>query len=100
MISRIHLSLPNAYKLMCFDKNINRNRDVEFLECDQLLVQLFGKLTLAIRASKLQNISNIPVNCCIECGLFPRSLMESTIAGAGYAGERRTLGSDDDYLGN
>ena len=53
---------------------------------------------LAIRASKLQNISNIPVNCCIECGLFPRSLMESTIAGAGFAGERRTLGSNDDYF--
>ena len=52
---------------------------------------------LAIRASKLQNISNIPVNCCIECGLFPRSLMESTIAGAGFAGERRKLGSKDDY---
>ena len=52
---------------------------------------------LAIRASKLQNSSNIPVNCCIECGLFPRSLMESTIAGAGFAGERRTLGSNDDY---
>ena len=52
---------------------------------------------LAIRTFKLQNISNIPVNCCIECGLFPRSLMESTIAGAGFAGERRTLGSNDDY---
>ena len=52
---------------------------------------------LAIRASKLQNSSNIPVNCCIECGLFPRSLMESTIAGAGFAGERRTLGSNDVY---
>ena len=34
MMSRIHLSLPNAYKLMCFDRNINGNRDVKFLECD------------------------------------------------------------------
>ena len=34
IISRIHLSLPNAYKLMCFDRNINGNRDVKFLECD------------------------------------------------------------------
>ena len=34
MMSKIHLSLPNAYKLMCFDRNINGNRDVKFLECD------------------------------------------------------------------
>ena len=34
IISRIHLSLPNAYKLMCFDRNINGNRDVKFLEFD------------------------------------------------------------------
>ena len=31
MISRIYLSLPNAYKLMYFDRNINGNRDVKFL---------------------------------------------------------------------
>ena len=31
LISRIHLILPNAHKLMCFDRNINRNRDVKFL---------------------------------------------------------------------
>ena len=31
IISRIHLSLPNAYKLMCFDRNINGNMDVKFL---------------------------------------------------------------------
>ena len=31
VISRIHLSLHNAYKLMCFDRNINGNRDVKFL---------------------------------------------------------------------
>jgi len=30
VISRIHLSLPNAYTLMCFDRNINGNRDVKF----------------------------------------------------------------------
>ena len=30
-MSRIHLSLPNAYTLMCFDRNINGNRDVKFL---------------------------------------------------------------------
>ena len=46
-MSRIHLSLTNAYKLMCFDRNINGNRDVKFLECDYLLVQRCLKLTLA-----------------------------------------------------
>ena len=35
-MSRTHLSLPNAYKLMCFDRNINGNKDVKFLECDYL----------------------------------------------------------------
>ena len=44
-MSRIHLSLPNAYKLMCFVRNINGNRDVKFLECDYLLVQQCVKLT-------------------------------------------------------
>ena len=31
MIYIIHLSLSNAYKLMCFDRNINGNKDVKFL---------------------------------------------------------------------
>ena len=46
IISRIQVSLPNAYKLMCFDRNIKGNRDVKFLECDYLLVQRCVKLTL------------------------------------------------------
>ena len=46
MISKIHLILPNAYKLVCFDRNINGNRDVEFLEWDYLLLQRCVKLTL------------------------------------------------------
>ena len=37
--------MPNAYKLVCFDRN-NGNRDVKFLECDYLLVQRCVKLTL------------------------------------------------------
>ena len=36
IISRIHLGLPNAYKLMSSDRNINGNKDVKFLECDYL----------------------------------------------------------------
>ena len=46
IISKIHLSLPNACKLMCFNRNINRNRAVKVLECDYLLVQCWVKLTL------------------------------------------------------
>ena len=44
IISRIHLILPNAYKVMCFDRNRNGNRYVKFLECDYLLVQ-WGRQT-------------------------------------------------------
>ena len=46
MISRIHLILPNAYKLMCFDRNINGNRDVKFLECDKWSLHWYENLTL------------------------------------------------------
>ena len=46
IISRIHLILPNAYKLMCFDKTTNGNRDVKILECDYLLLQWCVKFTL------------------------------------------------------
>ena len=48
MASRIHQILPNAYKLMCFDRNIYGNRDVKSLECDYLLVQQCVKLNLEI----------------------------------------------------
>ena len=39
-------------KLLCFDRNINGNRDGKFLECDYLLVQRCVKLTL-IKAPEL-----------------------------------------------
>ena len=48
MISRIHLILPNAYKLMCFDRNINGNRDVKFLECDKWSLHWYKNLTLVL----------------------------------------------------
>ena len=44
-ISRNHLILLNAYKLMCFDRNIKGNRDVKFLECIYSLLQRCVKLT-------------------------------------------------------
>ena len=46
-MSKIHLSLPNAYKLMCFDRNVNGNRDVKFLECDKWSLHWYENLTLA-----------------------------------------------------
>ena len=46
MMSRIHLSLPNAYKLMCFDKNINGNGDDKFFEWDYWSLHWPRKLTL------------------------------------------------------
>ena len=50
-MSRIHLSLPNAYTLMCFDRNINEYRNVKFLNgiighCtdERNLLQLFTSI--------------------------------------------------------
>ena len=51
MISRIHLILPNAYKLMCFDRNINGNRNVKFLECDKWSLHWYKNLTLVFSSS-------------------------------------------------
>ena len=48
IISRIHLGLSNACKLMCFGRKINGNRNVKFLECDYLLVQRCVKLSLVV----------------------------------------------------
>ena len=60
MISRIHLGLPNPYKLMCFDRNINGNRDVKFFECDYLLVQRCAKPTLLPKRKK-ERKSQFPI---------------------------------------
>ena len=57
--------MPNAYKLMCFGRNINGNRDVKFLECDYLLVQWCVKLTLMknVTILKFIQINPAPVKC-------------------------------------
>ena len=70
-ISRIHLRLPNAYKLVCFDRNINGNRDIKILECDYLSVQWSMKLTLLkkewVRMKILHSqLSQISVACLIN----------------------------------
>ena len=46
VIPIIHLNLPNAYILMCFDENINGNRDDKFLEWDYRSLHWPKKLTL------------------------------------------------------
>ena len=46
IISRIHLSLANAFKLLCFDRNINGNRDVKFIEWDYWSLHWRKNLTL------------------------------------------------------
>ena len=71
IISRTHLSLPNAYKVMCFDRNINGNRDIKILECDYLSVQWSMKLTLLkkewVRMKILHSqLSQISVACLIN----------------------------------
>ena len=52
--------MPNVHKLMCFDRNINENRDVKFLECDYLLEQQSMKLTLSCRVLQGRKIKNSP----------------------------------------
>ena len=44
--SRIHLSLPNVYKLMWSDRNINRKRDDKFFEWDCWSLHWRKKITL------------------------------------------------------
>ena len=59
MISRLHLGLPNAYTLMCLDRNINGNRDVKFLGCDYLLVQRCVKLTLRAYCPNIYTVAQL-----------------------------------------
>ena len=70
--------MPNAYKLICFDRNINGNRDVKILECYNLSVQRCVKLTLLVNCSlwwsTLYLIWNkLWSNVCWLQGLLPMS---------------------------
>ena len=47
IISRIQLSRPNAYKLMCFDRNFNGNGNVKLYEWDNWSLHRRKNLTLA-----------------------------------------------------
>ena len=49
IISRIHFSLPNTYKLMCFDRNINGNSGVKLFEWDYWSLHWRKNLTLVWR---------------------------------------------------
>ena len=63
IISRIHLSLPNAYKLMCFDRNINGNRDDKFFDWDYWSLHWPKKLTLIISESRIVEI--LALSTCV-----------------------------------
>ena len=69
--------MPNAYKLMSFDRNINGNRDVKILECDYLSVQRCVKFTLAdgvgINAKLSSYKSFSPIVLCDTIGSLTRS---------------------------
>ena len=60
-MSKIHLSLPNAYKLMCFDRNVNGYRDVKFLECDKWSLHWYENLTLTRQKETKKNQREINV---------------------------------------
>ena len=62
MMSRIHLSLPNAYKLICFDRNINGNRDVKFLET-------------YFTSKNFLYLSTYYIKCLIVGHIFKRSIL-------------------------
>ena len=64
IISRIHLSLPNAYTLMCFHRNINRNRDDKFFEWDYWSLHWYKKLTLIFH--RLVSHLQISIEKCHE----------------------------------
>ena len=61
IISRIYLSLPNAYTLVCFDRNINGNMNVKFLigiigHCKKLTLEAEKDFTLEFRKQNLRHI--------------------------------------------
>ena len=58
IISRIHLSLLNAYTLMCFDRNINENRNVEFFDLDYWSMHWKKKITLSFSSFAPYNVSS------------------------------------------
>ena len=66
MMSKIHLSLPNAYKLMCFDRNVNGNRDVKFLECDKWSLHWYENLTLVKYFSYIRVMQGVRVRVKLE----------------------------------
>ena len=49
---------------MCFDRNINGNKDVKFLECDYLLVQRCVKLTLVDGTGNINKNRDVKIFGC------------------------------------
>ena len=56
IISRIHLILPNAYKLMWFGRNINGNRDVDFFLMWLIAWAIVGETPFSKSAFKGSNL--------------------------------------------
>ena len=73
IISRIHLSLPNEYKLICFERNINGNRDDKFLEWYYWPLHWPKKLTLGSKDS----VKKTPIKQLIYNGLMKK--LSSTV---------------------
>ena len=67
---------------MCFDRNINGNRDVKFLEFDQLLMQQCVKLTLSAKFSWLKMLpAKIFPSLLHICGQSPSLAGQYQMAG-------------------
>ena len=80
MISKIHFGLPNAYKLMCFNRKINGNWDVKILECDYLLVQWCVKLTLGrSKMGEKRRTSFMDVPKANKCHRFVHSAKKHSV---------------------
>ena len=96
IIPRIHLSLPNAYKLMCFDRNINGNRDVKFFVWDYWSLHWRKKLTLVTIVDNsftlnysIQILSNIKSKGMIYCCLVWKHAAEKKVHKIGDIGKVR-----------
>ena len=60
IIPRIHLALLNAYKLMCFARNINGNRNDTFFEWDCWSLHWWKNLTLSVNCIHIEtNLSKV-----------------------------------------
>ena len=61
------LGLPNPYKLMCFDRNINGNRNDKFFEWDYWALHRWKNLTLVLLIKYIHQYFIVhSVQLCVE----------------------------------